>query len=119
MEEVLTLCCPRCRMVFLDFTGCFALTCGNNNCRAGFCAWCLKDCGADAHAHVANCPENGANGDVFSSEEKFKTHHRLRKIKQIKKRIADAELSTQAKAKLRTKLHADLKGLNIQETDVF
>ena len=55
VDEILTLKCPRagCRAAFLDFNGCFALTCGR--CGCGFCAWCLADCGDDAHTHVAGC----------------------------------------------------------------
>jgi hypothetical protein len=68
VENILTLKCPRCRKAFLDFNGCFALKCedddsairgavagGAGGCGCGFCAWCLWDCGADAHRHVANC----------------------------------------------------------------
>lgn len=44
VEEVFTLRCPRCRVAFIDYTGCDALTCGA--CAAKFCAICLKDCGA-------------------------------------------------------------------------
>eukprot|EP01047_Picozoa_sp_COSAG01_P082414 COSAG01_NODE_16820_length_1201_cov_1.062613_1_plen_53_part_10 len=34
VEELLTLKCPReaCRQAFIDFTGCFALTCGRCGC---------------------------------------------------------------------------------------
>jgi protein-arginine kinase activator protein McsA len=69
-EEVLCLRCPRCGQAFVDFSGCFALTCGR--CAAGFCGYCLEDCGADAHAHVARCPHNSAPGrDVFGSTDIF------------------------------------------------
>jgi hypothetical protein len=42
-EGLLTRKCPRqnCRQAFLDFDGCFALTC--SSCCCGFCAWCLED----------------------------------------------------------------------------
>ena len=55
-EDILNLRCPRCNQVFVDFNGCFALTC--SRCKAGFCGWCLADCGRDAHRHVANCRLN-------------------------------------------------------------
>jgi hypothetical protein len=51
----LTTKCPRCKQAFIDLEGCFALTCGNIQCRCGFCAWCFQDCGSDAHRHVPNC----------------------------------------------------------------
>ncbi len=55
-EEILLLRCPRpgCRRAFLDFDGCFALSCSSCPCK--FCGWCLRDCGdGDAHAHVRAC----------------------------------------------------------------
>ena len=45
VDRILTLQCPRCNAAFLDFNGCFALTC--HRCRCGFCAYCLADCGND------------------------------------------------------------------------
>jgi hypothetical protein len=69
VDELLTLKCPRCRAVFLDFEGCFALTC--HRCKCAFCGWCLADCNADAHAHVANCPHNTAGRGVFGTQEAF------------------------------------------------
>jgi hypothetical protein len=57
-ERILTAKCPRCAQAFVDFEGCFALTCSRLACAAKFCAWCLADCGADAHAHVLVCPCN-------------------------------------------------------------
>eukprot|EP01033_Poteriospumella_lacustris_P014709 gene14709-10521_t len=65
-EKIMNPQCPRCQTVFIDFDGCFALTCGNNDCGAGFCAWCFQDCGGDAHRHVAVCPRGNRNvyGDL-------------------------------------------------------
>jgi hypothetical protein len=72
LEELLTLKCPRaaCRQAFVDFEGCFALKCGV--CGCGFCAWCLEDCRADAHAHVLACPQKPrGNGGYHGSREDF------------------------------------------------
>lgn len=76
--QVLTLKCPRCSQAFVDFQNCFALTCGR--CGCGFCAWCLRDCGDDAHRHVANCPENLEGGRVYSTEAKFKVRAMLCRV---------------------------------------
>ena len=54
ISDDLSLKCPRCSMVFNDFDGCLALTCGNPQCNAGFCALCLADCGTDAHTHLTD-----------------------------------------------------------------
>ncbi len=69
-EEIILLRCPNgeCRQVFFDFNGCAALSCrgdgGEAGCGANFCGFCLVECGADAHGHVANCSLN-PSGDVF------------------------------------------------------
>lgn len=82
VEDVLNLRCPACKTVFTDFEGCFALTCGSNTCRRAFCAWCLQDCGHDAHAHVAACGRG--NGTYFGSLEEFNESHRQRQEQQVR-----------------------------------
>jgi len=56
-EEIQQMKCPRCRKVFYDFEGCFAISCGGQY-PCNFCGWCLSDCGDRhaAHAHVRICP---------------------------------------------------------------
>jgi hypothetical protein len=76
-EEILTLKCPRCRTAFLDFDGCFAVTCAT--CQAAFCGWCLRDCGEDAHACAMECGRaEGANG-YFGTMEQFISYHKRRR----------------------------------------
>ena len=70
VQKILTLSCPRCGQAFIDFNGCFALVCSRQGCSCGFCAYCLKDCGSDAHAHVATCTSNGGR-DVFATAGDF------------------------------------------------
>ncbi len=76
-ENILTLKCPRatCGRAFIDYAGCMALYC---QCGCGFCAWCLADCGGDAHPHVLACPHNLQRGSYGGSVEEFKTAHRTR-----------------------------------------
>ena len=77
LRELLNEKCPRCGAAFLDFTACCALTCHRCNC--AFCAWCLRDCGGDAHRHVATCVRNLAPGrSVFSSPELVEQGRRVR-----------------------------------------
>jgi hypothetical protein len=63
LAERFNLKCPRCSMVFDDYEGCNALTCGNGSCKAAFCAVCLEDCGTNAHEHVRS-----RHGDLFDKE---------------------------------------------------
>ncbi|KAJ1423095.1 hypothetical protein B484DRAFT_108485 [Ochromonadaceae sp. CCMP2298] len=75
VENIMTLRCPRnmCHRAFDAFEHCAALTCSNPNCGAAFCAYCLKDCDSDAHAHVLQC------GSLFPTPEEFHAHQRKRK----------------------------------------
>lgn len=112
IEDILTLRCPRCKTAFMDFDGCFALTCGKNSCHAGFCAWCLKDCGADAHSHVPACPENGNGGSVYGTEIQFKNHHQQRRERLVREVFGSQPKDVQDH--LRLLLINDLRDLNIR-----
>ena len=94
-ENILNCSCPRCGQVFVDFTNCFALKCAR--CPCAFCAWCLEDCGDDAHDHVANCPHNttqaqriNVDGDGvdlprhYGSEEQFQVAQAVRRQRQLR-----------------------------------
>jgi hypothetical protein len=113
VDEILTLRCPRktCRQAFVDFDGCFALTCGNKQCNAGFCAWCLKDCGGDAHSHVANCPDNPTR-QVYDNFQAFEAHHRGRKASLV--RVELNKKDRKVREMTLEMLEKDLKDLNIR-----
>ncbi len=88
-EELMSLKCPRCRpgcrRAFADFSGYCALSCGGDGpgCGCAFCAWCLQDCGHDAHAHVRTCPRNPARGELFDSKTKFPASQRKRMVEAV------------------------------------
>ncbi len=111
IDDILTLKCPRvtCRRAFHDFAGCFAVTC---SCRAGFCAWCLADCGADAHAHVPRCPENPRQGDMFGSAVEFTAHHQQRRKRAIEALLVSK--SVEVRRRVLTIMHVDLTELGIR-----
>jgi serine/threonine protein kinase len=94
-ERILTLKCPRCAAAFLDFEGCFALTC--HRCRCGFCAYCLADCGNDAHAHVARCPHNRRNREVFGRDEDFQAAQHQRRERMLQEYLATVDVFIRAK----------------------
>jgi len=79
IDNILTLACPRCRQAFVDFEGCFALTC--SRCQCGFCAWCLEDCGSDAHQHVRFCRHNNnGQGELFGNSLQFEQAQQCRRV---------------------------------------
>ena len=102
VNNILNLSCPRCKIAFVDFDGCFALTC---KCGAAFCAYCLKDCGSDAHAHVHGC------GSIYGTMEIFNAHQnrRRRGLLEAKLREEPKEL----KNLIRQSLSRDLRDLGI------
>ena len=86
IEELMDLRCPKCRNVFDDFEGCAALKCQYANCNASFCAFCLVDCDADAHAHVRTCPLNPRRNEYYVSKENWKSvidGERRRKLQEL------------------------------------
>ena len=85
-RKILTLKCPRCEAAFYDFDGCFALTC--QRCSAGFCAYCLNDCGNDAHQHVADCPHSLHPGDVYGRFKDFTEVQRQRRQRMVREYLA-------------------------------
>jgi len=92
IERILTLACPRCSRAFIGFEGCFALKCsawveGQENSCCQFCAYCLKDCGRNAHAHVRemNCP---GNQGLFKSVEVFEATQLVRRERLLKEYLA-------------------------------
>lgn len=108
INDVLNIRCPRCKIVFVDFEGCFALTC--NNCRCGFCAWCLVDCGADAHAHVHGCRE-GNNRGYHGTAQEFQEHHRKKRESSVNALFKGEPKEVQVM--LRKILATDLEDLGI------
>ena len=85
IDNILTLKCPRCQIAFCDYDGCAALSCGINTCRCGFCAYCLTDCGTDAHAHVPRCPENTKG--IYLNLADFKVLHSRKRGVRIRERL--------------------------------
>ena len=113
IEHILCLHCPRCQQAFVDFDGCFALTC--SRCKCGFCGYCLRDCENDAHRHVANCPFNIAPGrDVFASRQIFdraQNERRGRLLREyLRKNVPDAHERQAVKAAIQR----DLGDLNLK-----
>jgi hypothetical protein len=89
VDEILTLRCPRCEAAFVDFADCFAVECGSCDCN--FCGWCFKDCGDNAHSHVADCPEKPTDAGTFYanpvatvSEQMFAAQNNRRRERQLR-----------------------------------
>jgi hypothetical protein len=75
----------------------------------GICAWCLRDCGADAHPHVPHCTESGRRGGLFGTKADFHAHHKARRLRLVRERVAREAPAVQAH--LQRLLAADLRDL--------
>lgn len=117
VENILTLKCPRdaCKAAFIDFDGCFALTC--SRCRCGFCAYCLQDCGTDAHQHVANCRHNTARGNVHAPIDAFHRSQKSRVTRLLRDYIA-GRVDQDVRQELIQALDRDLRDLGISSQDL-
>ena len=120
VERILNPACPRCGQAFVDFDGCFALSCSRVGCSlpaCGFCAYCLHDANGDAHAHVAECRHNIAPGrGVWASLEIFKEAQRRRCTRMIREYLAALDAASRARA-LRD-CAQDLRDLGIAPNEI-
>ena len=83
-ENIINLKCPRCKAVFVDFEGCFAVKC--SSCPCGFCAWCFADCGSDAHPHVMQCPHKppgNSSRTYYGTAAEFEAQNLRRRKKML------------------------------------
>ena len=137
IERIFVTACPRCTQAFVDFSGCFALLC--SRCNAGICAYCIADCGRDAHAHIGNCQlakdvakwqkkqkdkaesfvaaNRGHPMGTFGSMEMFREAERLRRIRNFATYAAtwDDEFFK----RVLDSLERELKDLGISPKDVI
>lgn len=109
VDDILTPHCPSCGMAFIDFDGCFALTCYRESCRAKFCAWCTTLCPGDAHPHVLSCTYgNGTYYGDFVTLETVRNRIRKEKIEALMK-----TKSAEVKARLKEVMKTDFDGLKL------
>mmetsp|Transcript_24412 Transcript_24412/g.44151 ORF Transcript_24412/g.44151 Transcript_24412/m.44151 type:complete len:701 (-) Transcript_24412:511-2613(-) len=112
IDDILTLRCPRCRQAFLDFEGCFAISCSGCSCK--FCGWCLEDCGnSDAHPHVKACPHKPHDADsYFGTREQFNQAQNKRRHTRVLAFLAT--LGPNEKSNVSESIRQDLKELELQ-----
>jgi serine/threonine protein kinase len=110
-EQILTLKCPRCAGAFLDFEGCFALTC--HRCHCGFCAYCLVDCGKDAHKHVPRCKHNQRGQGLFGKNEDFQAAQHQRRERMLQEYLATVGAHVRAKVVVACKRDFEDLGMHV------
>ncbi len=116
VDRDLKMCCPRCALVFGEYSGCNALTCPK--CAAGFCAVCLKDCGADAHPHIK---ASAACGPEYFNRPLFDREKRKRFLARVVASVAGlaGEGAALQRAVVAELGKADLRDLGITEAEVL
>ncbi len=99
-EKLLNIACPRCKAAFNSFDACTALTC--STCKCGFCAWCFEDCGADAHAHIAQKHPD----KMFVRFDEWEAFHDRRKKADVERYMEQQKLSPEVVKALKERLKA-------------
>jgi hypothetical protein len=111
-NELLNLSCPRCARPFLDFVNCFDVKC--SSCPCHFCGWCLRDCGNDAHQHVAHCLDNPVQPSVYGTQEQFAACHRARRARLVDDYLRD-KVRADLRDAVRNSIAPDLRAIGIQK----
>jgi serine/threonine protein kinase len=114
-NALLNLSCPRCAKPFLDFDACFDLKC--SACPCHFCGWCLRDCGNDAHQHVAHCLDNPVQPSVFGTQEQFAACHRARRLLLVDDYLRD-KVRADLRVHVRNSIAPELRALGMRKTSV-
>lgn len=110
-ESILNCTCPKCKQVFQDFEGCFALKCCS--CNTAFCGWCLADCKQDAHAHVLACARNKApNRGYYAHGSLFEQAQQRRRAELLLAYLRDKVAPARAQSLVR-RLLKDLLDLSL------
>lgn len=114
VEKILTLRCPKpgCGKAFLDFDGCFALSC--SLCSIQFCAWCVDHYGVEIHHHVATCDKASKRG-YFHSRDTFEEHHRGRRKRLIVEKLKEEAVGV--RERILARLSVDFRDLGIMIGD--
>ncbi len=113
VDDILTLRCPRCKQAFLDFDGCFAISC--NICPCNFCGWCLMDCQGDAHPHVKECRDRHPNAQsYFGTKDQFQQAQNKKRIEKLKIFLKDYSVAN--RITILESIKNDLDDLGISTT---
>lgn len=77
-NKILSMRCPECGQVYVDFDGCCALSC--SRCKCNFCAWCMEGAktSSENHEHIRNCKFNTGSGYFGKKEDVEKNMKRLK-----------------------------------------
>ena len=87
LEDACNRCCPKCKQVVGDWSGCNAVTC---TCGTIFCGLCFDEQADNptAHKHAAKCIW-GNQRSFFSSAKEIEENHARIKLLQLLRRMFD------------------------------
>lgn len=118
-EQLLSICCPHCKRVFLDFSGCCAVTC-SDPCNRYFCGLCLsaQPNSSVCHSHVQSCSKNPNRGNYFCDQATLDVIHRKQRIAEVKQYLKQPQVGPLKKA-VAISCQRSLEMLSIQVSDVL
>ena len=122
IEDILSLRCPHCNLVIIDFDGCFAVQHSEGEhwrykqgCGLYFCGWCLEKCGTndDCHNHVKACQYNLHPGSHHGTIDEFNRVHGQRRQTLVLKYLKENIFDVQEREEIKLALRKDLSDLGI------
>ena len=121
IEDILTLRCPHCNLVIIDFDGCFAVQHSGGEqgrykqgCGLYFCGWCLEKCRTndDCHIHVKACKYNLHPGSYYGTIDEFSRVHNQRRRALVLTYLQNV-VDVQEREEIKRVLRRDLNDLGI------
>ena len=122
IEDILTLRCPHCNLVIIDFNGCFAVQHSEGEqgrykqgCGLYFCGWCLEKCRTndDCHNHVKACQHNLHPGSYYGTIDEFNRVHAQRRRALVLTYLQNIVVDVQEREEIKRALRRDLNDLGI------
>ena len=122
IEDILTLRCPHCNLVIIDFDGCFAVQHSEgeqgrykHGCGLYFCGWCLEKCRTndDCHNHVKACQHNLHPGSYSGTIDEFNRIHAQRRRALVLTYLQNIVVDVQEREEIKRALRRDLNDLGI------
>ena len=104
IDNILTLHCPRCKIAFLDFDGCPAVTCRMSECACDFCGICLGERG-----HLGPCSRRQIDIDIPWQQNMCRCDKIAEYLKPLDAAFADDVLRS---------LRVDLEGVGLRLAEV-
>lgn len=117
-NNVLNLCCPHCKIAYIEFEGCMALKC--SSCSGNFCGYCHAkvETSQGAHEHVRQCLMNiTPTSSYYANKNQIQEAQKQYRTRTLKKHLRSQKKDLQNAIII--ELKQDLDDLGIRPEALF